>query len=59
MIIYEGVAHTTCHAEIVPGTIIRSETVEECVGYKWMVVKLSNGVNRDVIVTDVKVLGEK
>jgi len=51
----EGTVSTSCHPEIAVGSVVRGE-VEECVGFKWMVVKLSNGVNRDVIVKDVKQL---
>ena len=57
--IYEGVVVTSCHPEFPIGMIVRSQSVDEELGYKWFLVKLATGVYRNVIVKDVKqVTGE-
>lgn len=60
LLLFEGTIHTSCHDALPPGMVIRSEVVEESPlpDYKWMTVVLPNGINRDVLVKDVKQVGE-
>ncbi len=57
---FEGTVKTSCHSELPVGTVIRSEAMDNELGYNWMEVSLSTGVKRHVIVSDVKklILGE-
>lgn len=55
---YEATVSTSCHSELPVGMIVRGNVIDDEVGFTWMTVQLSNGVNRNVIVKDVKVLGE-
>ncbi len=55
---YKGIVHISLHPEYPPYSKVRSTKVEdsEFSGIKWMTVKLSNGVNRDVLAKEVRKL---
>lgn len=54
----EGKVVVSCHEEFPVDSIVQSEVTEpyEFGTYHWMQVKLTNGINRDVLVKELKQL---